>query len=90
MTKLLKQFPVKFVVYYRDMPDSVLSLLKEDLQSSLVKDGLKKMTDQVDAPRLTLTLLPVRKDIDKNRYIRVVSVLDGLLKRNEILAYKIT
>jgi ribosomal protein L7Ae-like RNA K-turn-binding protein len=89
MTKLLKPFPVKFVIYYRDMPDSVLSLLKEDSQSSLVKDGLKKMTDQIDAPRLTLTLLPVRKDTDKTRYIKTVSLLDGLLKRDEILDYKI-
>jgi len=86
---IIKQFPIKFVVYYNTMPDTTLDLFKIDPSISCVKDGVKAISHQDEAPRLTLTLHSIRRDSDKTRYIKMVSLLEDLAKRGEIIGYKL-
>lgn len=85
---IIKQFPIKFVVYYNTMPDTTMDLFKQDPSVSCVKDGVKLISHQDEAPRLTLTLNAIRRDLDKTRYIKMVGLLDDMTKRGEIICYK--
>lgn len=81
----------KAVVYYRDMPESLLNYIASDSDMSFVKDGIYHC-EQIGrkAPRMTIIIKKTKDKhplLDKKRIDDLYQELINLEKNNQIICF---
>ncbi len=78
--------PVKFLIYYRDMP-VVLENFVNSKGVSYVKDGLRPL-DGSSVPRITVTVHSPNEPEFKDKLKKLERMLEDLKKSGQIVDYK--
>lgn len=77
----------KFVVYYRDLSQVIVSMVNTDGRMSIIKDGVHELNG-VKIPRCTITVESLGPHKDPQRIEALDKLLENLAVNNQIAGYK--
>jgi hypothetical protein len=75
---------MKFLIYYRTLPNLLMDYLTKDLHMTYSKDGIYVVEGHA-TPRLSVTVHPVNVHSDKERVRRLTQILEELKINNQIV-----
>lgn len=75
---------MKYLVYYRALPQRLMEILTKDGHMSYAKDGVYDL-DGHKTPRLSITVHPVNVHADKDRIRKLDQTLNELRENNQIV-----